>query len=145
MAAVLAILSAYAGAAYLAAQAFQAAEDRERGYRTLVATHGPRVVLAAARACLWAATGGLALLAMLGWFPRACVVVLGPAWICDRFLVAWRAEAGGGDAGWAQGFARRLMLLGAVLFVAAYADYGFDLLRGTQQVAGLGTAAGRPR
>ena len=34
---------------YFAVQAFQADEDRARGYRTLVATHGPKAVLLAGR------------------------------------------------------------------------------------------------
>ena len=46
---------------YLAAQAFQQEEDRQRGYRTLVATHGPRTVLLGARAAIGVAMiGGLA-------------------------------------------------------------------------------------
>jgi hypothetical protein len=142
---VIAILCAYAGAAFLGAQAFQAREDARRGYRTLVVTHGPAVTLTAARACLWAGSGGLAALAALGWLPRSCALVLVPAWVCDRWLAAWLEQAGGGDAGWARGFARRLMVLGVVLFAAAYADYGFDLARGNDAVAGLATPSGRSR
>jgi hypothetical protein len=144
MGAVLAILVAYAGAPFLGAQAFQAEDDRARGYRTLVATHGPRVVLTAARLCLWIGTSALTAASLLGWFPRLCALVLVPAWIGDRYIAAWLEQPGGGDARWAQGFAKRLMLLGVVLFAVAYADYGVDLLRGSGQVAGLGTAAGHP-
>ncbi|MCA9609418.1 MAG: UbiA prenyltransferase family protein [Myxococcales bacterium] len=81
---------------YFAAQAFQADEDRERGYRTLVATHGPQVTLWVARGCL--VFVGLAMngLALLGAYPRGVLVGL-PLWfLMDRHLARWLRRGDGG-------------------------------------------------
>lgn len=128
---------------YFAAQAFQADEDRERGYRTLVATHGPGVVLRAARACIaLAITSGL-LLAAAGWLPRACLLCLPGWWVLDRWLVAWSAAPEGGSAAWARGFTQRLLWVGLIGLAGAFADYARDSYQG-RPVAGLGTQAGHP-
>ena len=66
--------------AYFVAQAFQQREDAERGYRTLVATAGPAVVLGAARLAFGASFGlGLGL-ALIGWIPRMCWIALPAVW-----------------------------------------------------------------
>lgn len=130
-------------AAYFAAQAFQQEEDRARGYRTLVATHGPRVVLRAARLCL--AIGflsGLAL-AVVGWIPRLCVFGALGWWWVDRWMARWVAQPDGGDGTWAAGFANRMafaLILGISL---AFVEYAHQSLTG-KPVAGLGTVRGIP-
>jgi hypothetical protein len=128
---------------YLAAQAFQQDEDRARGYRTLVATSGPAVVLGAARVAIGlAAAGGMALSAA-GWLPRACV--LGAVgWIAvDRYLAAWAREPGGGSEARARGFAARMLGAGVLGIVLAFASYAVDSFAG-RPVAGLGTVRGHP-
>jgi 1,4-dihydroxy-2-naphthoate octaprenyltransferase len=128
---------------YFAAQAFQCDEDRARGYRTLVATHGPKVVVDAARHCInLGVLGGLSL-AAFGWLPRACLLCLPAWWWLNRWLLRWREQPGGGDASWALGFTRRLLwvgLLGIVGAGIAYVDDSFA----ERPVAGLGTSAGHP-
>jgi hypothetical protein len=128
---------------YFAAQAFQADEDRDRGYRTLVATHGPTVVLRTARACITAAIAGGLLLAAMGWLPRACLLCLPGWWLLDRWLVAWTEAPAGGSASWAKGFTQRLLWVGLVGLLGAFLDYAWDSHEG-RPVAGLGTAAGHP-
>ena len=128
---------------YFAAQAFQQSEDTARGYRTLVATHGPRVVLQAARICTGIAFAGGLGLAVAGWIPRACLLGAAAWWSVDRWFVAWLAQPEGGNAAWAKGLARRMaygVLLGISLAFVEYAHQSFT----GQPVAGLGTAAGYP-
>ncbi len=128
---------------YFAAQAFQQDEDVARGYRTLVATHGPRVVLLAARACLGVAFFGGLLLALAGWIPRACLLgAAGWLWI-DRWLARWANQPGGGHAGWARGFAVRMLTAVLLGIALAFAEYAHQSLSG-RPVAGLGTVAGYP-
>jgi 4-hydroxybenzoate polyprenyltransferase len=128
---------------YFTAQAFQAEEDGRRGYRTLAATHGPAVVLAAVRVCFAVALLGGLVLSVIGWLPRTLLVGV-VAWVpTDRYLARWAAEPGGGNEAWARSFARRL---GATLLLAiglAFVDYVVDSWNGAP-VAGLGTAAGHP-
>lgn len=81
---------------YFVAQAFQADEDRERGYRTLVATHGPQRTLQFARALLDASALGVMTLAALGAYPRATLLAL-PFFVwMDRHLAAWIERGVGG-------------------------------------------------
>jgi len=128
---------------YFAAQAFQAEEDRARGYRTLVATHGPAVVLGAARACMGIAVVGGTALALAGWIPRVCLFGVVAWWVLDRWLVAWAAQRGGGDVAWAQGFTARLMWTALLGIALAFGEYARESLAG-EPVAGLGTIAGHP-
>lgn len=127
---------------YFAAQAFQGPEDRARGYRTLVATHGPRGALMAARLCLGAGFAGGTALALAGWLPDACLAAapLG-AWI-DDYLADWSRQPAGGDETWARGLAVRLLGAAALAVGLAYLDF----LAGPPEgpVAGLATRAGRP-
>ena len=128
---------------YFAAQAFQQAEDAERGYRTLVATHGPVVVLRAARLCIGVAFAGGVLLGLLGWIPRLCLFASVGWWFVDRLLLDWSRQPGGGNEAWARKFARRMMwtvLAGIVLAFVEYAEASFA----GRPVAGLGTVAGHP-
>jgi 4-hydroxybenzoate polyprenyltransferase len=128
---------------YYAAQAFQGEEDRARGYRTLVATHGPRVVLQVVRSCFLVAMVGGAALAAVGWLPRPLLLAVG-AWLpVDRYLAGWAAAPGGGTEAQARGFARRLGWVLALAIVLAFVPYVVDSFL-DRPVAGLGTAAGHP-
>lgn len=128
---------------YFAAQAFQADEDRARGYRTLVATHGPRVVLRAVRACFLVAMVGGCALAVAGWLPRPLLLAVA-AWLpVDRYLVAWAARPDGGTEAHARGFARRLGLVLGLAIGLALVPYVVDSFF-DRPVAGLATAAGHP-
>lgn len=128
---------------YFAAQAFQADEDRDRGYRTLVATHGPSVVLRAARSCINVSIAGGLVLAAIGWLPRACLLCIPGWWYVDRWLVAWAQQPDGGTAAWARGFTKRLLWVGLFGLCGAFADYAWDSYEG-RPVAGLGTRSGHP-
>ena len=128
---------------YFAAQAFQQQEDADRGYRTLVATHGSRAVIRAARTCIGLAMGGGLLLAAIGWLPRGCLLVAPGWWVLDRWMVQWLAQPHGGDASWALGFTRRLLWAGLIGLGAASVDY-VRASFSDQPVAGLGTQRGHP-
>jgi 4-hydroxybenzoate polyprenyltransferase len=128
---------------YFAAQTFQRDEDRARGYRTLVATHGPRATLLAGRVCIGVALLGGAALAAGGWLPRLCLVALPLGWWIDRWLRRWSALPDGGNEHWARGLALRMLLAGLVCVGLAYVDYGLALLADAP-AAGFGTAGGHP-
>lgn len=142
--------TAWAGAAlamgvlgcYFVAQAFQGDEDRARGDRTLVATHGPRVTLAAARVCFGVVVLIGAGLVVAGWVPRACGIGVALAWWVDTGLRGWQAKPEGGTVDDAVAVARRLLVAAGVVFVAAFAEYARASFAG-EAVAGLGTIAGR--
>ncbi len=128
---------------YFAAQAFQETEDRVRGYRTLVATHGARGALLAARLCLGIAFTGGSVLALCGWFPRICLVVIPLGVWIDRWLSLWSLQPLGGNERWARGFAYRFLVVIFVGIGLAYVDYRWARWNG-QPAAGLGTSAGQP-
>jgi 4-hydroxybenzoate polyprenyltransferase len=129
--------------AYFAAQAFQGPEDRARGYRTLVATHGPAIVLRAARLCLALAWLDATVLAAVGWLPRASLLGVPLFWWVDRGLAGWERLPSGGGARDAAAFVRRVVLASVVVLTAVAVQYAVDSARGGP-VAGLATAAGRP-
>ena len=121
--------SAVAGL-YFAAQAFQEAEDRARGDRTLVATHGPVAVLRASSVCFGIA-GLLAIGGTLGgWFPLPCLLALPLAGRVARHLRKWSATPGGGSPADVQVLLRRLLHLLALLVCVAFAEHIWDLLHG---------------
>ena len=128
---------------YFAAQAFQREEDRVRGYRTLVVTHGPRATLVAARMCIGGACFGGAALAMAGWLPRLLLVATPLGWWVDRWLRRWSRQPGGGGERWAHGLAWRLLLASGVCVALAYLAFELEVLAEVP-VAGLGTAGGHP-
>jgi 4-hydroxybenzoate polyprenyltransferase len=128
---------------YFAAQTFQRDEDRARGYRTLVVTHGPRATLLAARVCIGLALLGGTALAAIGWLPRLCLVALPLGWWVDRWLRRWSMLPHGGDERWARGLALRLLVAGLVGVGLAYVDYGYALLT-EGPAAGLATVSGHP-
>lgn len=128
---------------YFAAQAFQGDEDRARGYRTLVVTHGPRAALLAGRVCISVALLGGTTLAAIGFLPRLCLAAMPLAWWIDRWLRRWSAVAEGGNERWARGLALRMLAAGLVCVALAYVDYGVALVTG-EPAAGLGTVSGHP-
>lgn len=124
---------------YFAAQAFQRDEDAARGYRTLVVTHGPRVTLQVARACLSFAMWGLALGALAGIYPRAVLIATPLVVVVDRFMARWTSAPGGGDGRWALGMVKRLVLALVVVVATVYATHFAQILAG-DPCGGLGTA-----
>lgn len=128
---------------YFAAQAWQATEDRARGDRTLVATHGPTVVLRVARALLLGAAGGAVVFALYGWYPRACLIALPAIWVSDRHLRAWIRLPDGGTEAMARGMLRKLLITALLLVGAAVTTYGVQLGLNLP-VCGEGTVRGHP-
>jgi len=123
-------------------QAFQQDEDRRRGDRTLVATHGPRAVLRAGRLALGSAASVLVLLVVLGWYPPAVLLALVGAVGTDVALARWSRDLQGGERR-----ARSVLRLGvltlALTLAGAVGDYAWDTASGGP-VAGLATPAGLP-
>ncbi len=128
---------------YFAAQAFQGEEDRARGYRTLVVTHGPVPTLWAARVLIGSSFLGFNLLALLGWLPEVCLVSVAFAFWVDRLLARWIARGDGGSGRWAAGLYQRLVASCVVLMVGVFGHYGLSKL-GSGPSAGLATRAGWP-
>jgi 4-hydroxybenzoate polyprenyltransferase len=128
---------------YFAAQTFQGDEDQARGYRTLVATHGPHATLLAGRVCIGVALLGGTALAAVGWLPRLCLVALPLGWWIDRWLRRWSELPDGGSERWARGLALRMLIAGLVCVGLAYVDYGMELVT-EAPAAGQGTAGGHP-
>lgn len=123
---------------YFAAQAFQADEDRRRGYRTLVVTHGPRWTLVAARACVGLASLSAMTVAVIGAYPRL-MLLTAPAWLwADRYLARWTDAPGGGDSKMASEWIGRLSVGGLGVILAAYLDHLHKLLTGAPP-GGCGT------
>jgi 4-hydroxybenzoate polyprenyltransferase len=124
-----------------AAQAFQQEEDRARGDRTLVATHGPATTLLAARICLGAAAAGALLLAILGWYPRACLAGF-PLFIwVDAHMAKWAKKPQGGGPEDARTLLLRLAASAGVLILAAVGTYLVQWWFGWP-LSGMGTASG---
>lgn len=129
--------------AYFAAQAFQEEEDRERGYRTLVVTHGPRAAVDAAAASLGLAWVGLIGLTLAGWLPRMLLLVAPGWWWVHSWFLAWRTETAGGTEAHARELARRVGWLALIAFGLVFLQYAWESAQGGP-VAGYGTAAGHP-
>ena len=127
------------GALTFAAQAFQQDEDRARGDRTLVATHGPRGAILGTRILLGSALVLTFAGCVWGLFPRICLVGMPWAWESDRYLGRWANEPNGGTPAHARGLIRRMLVLMVVLVVAAVSDYVWGQLHGTMP-AGMSTA-----
>lgn len=133
----LTITSAWALGLYFAAQVFQEDEDRRRGHRTLVATHGAEVTRRAARAAFLVGDAVLVVLLVAGWYPRLCAVGLPALFMADRHLRHI------GDEAWARGLVKLLLLAGMLSVAGACAQFILDICAGGV-VAGLATAGGRP-
>jgi 4-hydroxybenzoate polyprenyltransferase len=127
--------------AYFAAQAFQEEEDRARGYRTLVAVHGPVVTLRVTRVCLWIALVMSVALAASGAIPRIVLIPLPFFFFLDRDLVRWSAQPKGGDAAWAGRFFARLGGVALLVLVSVCVDYELAM-RSRSLPGGLATERG---
>ncbi len=138
---VLALSVVWVTTAYFAAQAFQEQEDRARGYRTFVATHGAAATLRLTRGLFFVAGAGTLGLAAIGWFPRAVLAALpGFLWV-DRLMVAWQRVPGGGDESWARRFFVRMFLVAISVLAVVSVDYVVVLER-SGLAGGLATAGG---
>lgn len=116
----LALVVVFILGAYFAAQAFQGDEDRRRGYRTFVVTHGAAWTLAVAHACLRIAVIGLLAMAAIGAYPRT-LLAIAPLWLwADRHLVVWRRTPSANRAG---PLVVRLALAAVLSIVATYVDH----------------------
>lgn len=124
------------GLAFLA-QSFQAAEDRARGDRTLVATHGPAACHRAGATALRAAFALLLLGAALGCVPRL-VLLSALAWVpVERTLRDWATRPDSPAP--AARLVRRLLLPTAAAVALALLDHLHAMHSGAP-LAGLGTA-----
>jgi len=121
-----------------AAQAWQGAEDAARGDRTLVVTHGPRVTLWTARICIGLAALGGTIAALIGLYPRACLLATPGLFVVDRHFAAWLAKGEGGPED-AKGLLTRMALSALVLITGAIATYLYEWQNGLP-LAGMGTA-----
>lgn len=130
-------------APYLLAQAFQGDEDRRRGYRTAVVALGPQRTLHLARAAMGVVMLGGSVLALLGWFPRVCLVAVPLGLWVDDLLRRWACLPDGGSSAWALRYARRVLVSVAVLVGACFVEYALQSFA-HEPVAGLGTVAGHP-
>ena len=128
---------------YFAAQAFQYEEDRDRGYRTLVVTHGPLVTVQVARACIGAGVIAGLTLAATGWLPRLCLLGAPMGWWTDRWIRTALREEGPLGVAWARGLTARLLTTGLVGLGLAGTVYAYESVSNVP-VAGLGTAGGHP-
>jgi 1,4-dihydroxy-2-naphthoate octaprenyltransferase len=128
---------------YFAAQAFQQKEDGERGYRTLVVTHGPQFTVQAARTCIALGLFGSVVLCLAGWFPRICLVGIPLWWWIDLWFVKWAKEPNGGTELYARVLAKRMLITGLLAMALTFTEYVRASVAG-EPVAGLGTAAGHP-
>lgn len=144
----LVFLAAWILGAYFVAQAFQQREDAERGYATLVVSHGAVGVIRVARWLMGFAMAGVVLGIVLGYYPRLLLFGVPLLWLTDRYIKRWQAaatnpssEASGRTM--AMGLHRRMMFSGALLFVLAYFDYQADF-QADRPAAGWATARGRP-
>lgn len=140
---VLGISVSFMLSAYLAAQAFQEVEDRERGYHTLVALRGARTTLTVTRAFLVLSVILTLGLGVIGWFPRAVLVSTPVFFAADRVLARWRDQPGGGDESWARSFFKRLTLAGLLCVGGASVHFAWQQHAG-EPLGGLGTLAGHP-
>ncbi len=127
--------------AYFSAQAFQEEEDAERGYRTLVVTHGPQATLRASAALLGASWVGMSILAAIGWLPRPLLLAAPLWWWVHRWFVHWLEEADGGSEAHARELARRVGWLVLIAFALVFGEYARESVEG-EPVAGMGTASG---
>ncbi|MCP4805933.1 MAG: UbiA family prenyltransferase [Proteobacteria bacterium] len=125
-----------------AAQAFQGDEDAARGDRTLVVTHGPAVTLQTARACIGAAAGIGVVAALLGFYPRLCLIAVPMLLWVDAHFRSWIRRAPGTSAD-AKTLIWRMCGAALLLVIAAVATYLHQWLN-QLPLSGLGTARGAP-
>ncbi len=124
-------------ASWLVAQAFQEADDRRRGYHTFVADFGAVATLRGARVASALGFGLGGVLAMIGWYPRPCLIGLGGALWVDRAISAWIADGNGSERR-ARAVLVGLVWSGVLFIVGACLEYVREDLSG-QPLCGLGT------
>lgn len=135
--AVAGLLAATALSVYFYAQVFQEREDRSRGYRTLVATHGPAAVVMVSRWCLGLAFVGLAAMSLVGCLPRLCLLVV-PGWLAlDRWVGRRGARSSEREV---RSFVWGLLSLGITLVLLALVDHW--MTPAIEGAAGLGRLRG---
>ena len=128
---------------YFCLQGYQYDEDRKRGYRTLVATHGVAITLGVGRTCFGIVVLLILLMAIVGWYPSIVVCTV-PVWLWfDRWIMLWRKAEVPEDIFWPSGFVRRATALGVFFFLCVFGVYIWDSFSG-QSVAGFATPAGHP-
>jgi hypothetical protein len=143
-AASLLLVATWVAGTYFGAQAFQEAEDRARGYHTLVALYGPREVVVVTRTAFAVSFVGMVLLASLGWFPRL-LLGLAPAYLwLDGHLQWWILHPEGGvDA--ARTMLRRATALAVAVLLGATVAHVDGLLHSrTPAGRDTGTRFGPP-
>jgi 4-hydroxybenzoate polyprenyltransferase len=121
---------------YFSAQSFQEEEDRARGYRTLVVTHGPHATLLVAHVCLRVAMIATLAAAAIGVYPRA-LLASAPLWFwADVHLTRWRRAPQESRAG---GLVLKLTLAGLVTLGGVYAHQAWQFIH-ENAPGGCGTA-----
>lgn len=141
----LALVAAWVLGTYFGAQAFQEDEDRARGYHTLVATRGPRVVLEATRAAFGVSFVGMVSFALAGFYPRL-LLVASPLYAgFDAHLARWILHPELGVAA-ARVMLRRATALAVAVLLAALVAH-VDAMLHRRPPAGRDTALtfGPPR
>jgi 4-hydroxybenzoate polyprenyltransferase len=98
-----------------AAQAYQRDDDMRRGYRTLVVTRGPEACLFVAATCARVTVASVAVLAILGVYPRLVLLGLPVFVLAEHTMARWRRAPGGGSPRLAAEFALRMLAGGVVL------------------------------
>lgn len=135
---VLAVVLLWVGGCYYLAQAFQADEDRARGYRTLVATHGGPAARDVGVGLLRLGSALLVLLVLAGWLPRLLLLAAPLWWWVERAV-----DSDALTSAWASRVFVRLFAVALVLVGLVGAQQALSLQVGGP-TAGLDTARGWP-
>lgn len=129
---------------YFSAQVFQEEEDRARNYDTFVVHFGPAGAVRAARVCVGAGVLGGLILALTGFLPRSCLLLLPFALRLDHFFADWEVRPCAGGEVRAQRLSWQLLRLAMIGVLVSGGEYVLQSYRDVP-VAGLGTAAGHPK
>lgn len=127
--------------AYFVAQAFQADEDRARGYRTLVATGGAAAALRAAHAAFRGSHLLALALAFGGWLPRPCLIAFPAVMALDLSLRRSLLDPETFDEPAARQMLLGALLVGLLFVIGACGAWIYEVAHGLP-LAGLGTVAG---
>ena len=140
---VFSVIPPFVMACYLVAQSFQGYEDRIRGYRTLVVTHGARYVLDLATVCFHFVFLQFLVLSALGWLPRELLALSIPYVLLVRFMSRWKAHPYQDASEKARAVMRQLSAAAIVVLVGLM-GHQLASLASHGPSAGLATAAGLP-
>lgn len=105
-----------------ASQAYQKEDDARRGYRTFVVTHGSAACLTVATACTRVTVASVAVLAVLGAYPRLVLLGIPVFAAAERTMTRWRRARGGGSPEIAAELVWRMLAGGLVLVGLATVD-----------------------